>query len=78
MEVKLGQGRIGHGIGLMSTEPPHLATFDDTLCEEGLVFTIEPRFVREHGLFNCEEIIVVTTRGAELLTTAPRRITYIQ
>jgi Xaa-Pro aminopeptidase len=78
MEVKLGQGRIGHGIGLMSTEPPHLATFDETLCEEGLVFTIEPRFVREYGLFNCEEIVAVTPNGAELLTTAPRNITYIQ
>ena len=77
MEVKLGQGRIGHGIGLMSTEPPHLATFDETLCEPGLVFTIEPRFVREHGLFNCEEIVAVTENGAELLTTTPRHITYI-
>jgi Xaa-Pro aminopeptidase len=78
MEVKLGQGRIGHGIGLMSTEPPHLAAFDDTLCEVGLVFTIEPRFVREHGLFNCEEIVAVTPNGAELLTTTPRHITYIE
>ena len=77
MEVKLGQGRIGHGIGLMSTEPPHLATFEETLCEEGLVFTVEPRFVREHGLFMCEEIIAVTPSGAELLTTTPRHITYI-
>lgn len=78
MEVKLGQGRIGHGIGLMSTEPPNLAAFDETLCEDGLVFTIEPRFVREHGLFNCEEIVAVTASGAELLTTTPRYITYIQ
>lgn len=77
MDVKLGQGRIGHGIGLMSTEPPHLATFDETLCEDGLVFTIEPRFVREHGLFNCEEIVAVTPQGAKLLTTTPRHITYI-
>jgi len=77
IEVKLGQGRIGHGIGLMSTEPPHLAVFEETLCEEGLVFTVEPRFVREHGLFNCEEIIAVTPNGAEFLTTTPRHITYI-
>ena len=77
MIVELGQGRIGHGIGLMSTEPPHLALFEETLCEEGLVFTIEPRFVRDHGLFVCEEIIAVTASGAQLLTTAPRHITYI-
>ncbi len=78
MEVKLGPGRIGHGIGLMSTEPPHLALFDETVCEEGLVFTIEPRFVRPHGLFNCEEIVVIGKSGAELLTSMPRHITYIQ
>jgi len=77
MSVDLGQGRIGHGIGLMSTEPPHLALFEETICEEGLVFTIEPRFMRDHGLFVCEEIIAVTAAGAELLTSSPREITYI-
>jgi Xaa-Pro aminopeptidase len=77
MTVELGQGRIGHGIGLMSTEPPHLALFEETVCEEGLVFTVEPRFMRDHGLFVCEEIIAVTAAGAQLLTDTPRNITYI-
>jgi Xaa-Pro aminopeptidase len=78
IDVDLGFGRIGHGIGLMSTEPPHVALYDDTPCVEGLTFTIEPRFVRPHGIFNCEELLVITSNGAEVITDAPREITYIQ
>ena len=40
----------------------------------GLVFTIEPRFVNEHGIFNCEELVLVTERGGELLTTMTRTL----
>ena len=74
MEVKVGAGRIGHGMGLMSTEPPHVAHYDATIMTPGLVFTIEPRFVNEHGIFNCEELVLVTERGGELLTTMPRHL----
>jgi Xaa-Pro aminopeptidase len=77
IDVELGQGRIGHGIGLMSTEPPHVALYDETPCEEGLVFTIEPRFVNADGVFNCEELLVVTANGPRVLTNAPREIRYI-
>jgi Xaa-Pro aminopeptidase len=76
--VDLGSGRIGHGMGLMSTEPPHVALYEETICEEGLVFTIEPRITNELGVFNCEELLVVTNTGVEVLTAAPRDITYIQ
>ena len=74
MDVKVGAGRIGHGMGLMSTEPPHVAHYDDTIMTPGLVFTIEPRFVNRHGIFNCEELVLVTERGGEFLTEAPREI----
>ena len=74
MEVRVGSGRIGHGMGLMSTEPPHVAHYDATIMTPGLVFTIEPRFVTEHGIFNCEELVLVTERGGELLTTMPRHL----
>ena len=33
----LGKGRVGHGMGLMSTEPPHVALYEETVCEEGLI-----------------------------------------
>jgi len=74
-DVRIGDGRIGHGMGLMSTEPPHTALYEDTLMEDGLVFTIEPRFVSTAGVFNCEELVLVTPNGAQLLTTAPRELT---
>lgn len=77
VKVSLGSGRIGHGIGLMSTEPPHVAFYEETLCEEGLIFTIEPRITNEHGVFNCEELLLVTKTGVEVMTTSPREITYI-
>jgi Xaa-Pro aminopeptidase len=76
INVNLGAGRIGHGIGLMSTEPPHVALYDMTPCEEGLVFTIEPRFVTDYGVFNCEELVVVTLKGPRVLTSSPRYIRY--
>jgi Xaa-Pro aminopeptidase len=78
VELSLVSGRIGHGMGLMSTEPPHVALYEETVCEEGLVFTIEPRVTNEYGVFNCEEILVVTKTGVEILTKSPRGITYIQ
>ncbi len=78
IEITLGSGRIGHGMGLMSTEPPHVALYEETICEEGLVFTIEPRITNEYGVFNCEELLAVTKTGVEVLTTAPRNITFIQ
>ena len=74
MAVEVGAGRIGHGMGLMSTEPPHVAHYDATIMTPGLVFTIEPRFVNEHGIFNCEELVLVDERGGELLTTMPRSL----
>jgi len=78
LEVSLGSGRVGHGMGLMSTEPPHVALYEDTVCEEGLIFTIEPRVINEHGVFNCEELLLVTKSGAEVMTASPRHISYIQ
>jgi Xaa-Pro aminopeptidase len=48
------------------------------VCEEGLIFTIEPRITNEKGVFNCEELLLVTKTGVEVVTTSPRKITYIQ
>lgn len=77
MSLTLGTNRIGHGMGLMSTEPPHVALYDETVCEEGLVFTIEPRFINRTGVFNCEELVAVAADGAHVLTDSPRGITAI-
>src|SRR5262249_15931533 len=50
VEVSLGSGRVGHGMGLMSTEPPHVALYEEMVCEPGLIFTIEPRITNERGV----------------------------
>jgi Xaa-Pro aminopeptidase len=77
-DVRLGNGRVGHGIGLMSTEPPHVAHYEETIMEDGLVFTIEPRLTSSAGVFNVEELVLVTRLGPTLLTTTPRDLTIIR
>lgn len=60
--------RVGHGIGLDLTEPPSIRSDVDEPLEPGMVLTIEPTLVAEHGLYQLEEIYVVTEGGHELLT----------
>jgi Xaa-Pro aminopeptidase len=67
-------GRCGHGLGLMSTEPPHIATYDSTILEEGMVITVEPGIVNEEGVFCIEENVAVTRDGFEILSGASREI----
>ena len=62
--------RIGHGIGL-EPEPPSINAIDQSMLEEGMVLTPEPKFISKDGLVNPEEQIVVTNDGYELLSTSP-------
>jgi Xaa-Pro aminopeptidase len=73
-DISIGQGRVGHGIGLLCAEPPHIALYDETVCEPGLVFTIEPRFIDETGVYNCEQIVAITADGPVLLTDVDGQI----
>ncbi|MDE2789891.1 MAG: Xaa-Pro peptidase family protein [Paracoccaceae bacterium] len=62
-------GRLGHGLGMQLTEWPSIAPFDDTLIEENMVLTLEPSLGYANGLMMVhEEVVVVRSRGAELLT----------
>jgi Xaa-Pro aminopeptidase len=60
--------RRGHGIGLDYTEPPSLRPDAEGLLKPGMVLTIEPTLVADHGLYQVEEIFAVTESGYELLT----------
>jgi Xaa-Pro aminopeptidase len=60
--------RIGHGIGLDLTEPPSVRGDVEDPLEPGMVLTIEPTVVPAHGIYQLEEIYVVTPTGTELLT----------
>jgi len=65
---------IGHGIGLTQHEGPEIREGSDVTLEAGMVVTIEPWIVDlpagKDSLFNCEDNIVVTENGHEVLTAA--------
>lgn len=65
------EGRVlfGHNLGLDVHEPPYIASWDQDLLAEGMVLTIEPRAYR-NGIVGgrIEDMILVTTDGAEALT----------
>jgi len=71
----LEYGRLGHGIGLSSTEPPSVAEWDPTILSAGMVITIEPAISHPSGLYCAEQVVVVTDGAPEVLTTAPSQLT---
>ncbi|MEP7020969.1 MAG: Xaa-Pro peptidase family protein [Pseudonocardiales bacterium] len=71
-------GRAGHGIGLMSTEPPHIARYDTTVLREGMAITIEPGWVDQQlGTFVAEENLVIRSGAPQLLTVTQRELVEI-
>ena len=62
----------GHGVGLELHETPRLAAGSDDELEAGMVVTVEPGLYEAGvGGVRLEELLLVTSSGAELLTTAP-------
>ena len=63
----------GHGIGLEIHEDPRIARDQKKLLETGNVVTLEPGiYIEGIGGIRIEDDALVTPRGAEILTTAPR------
>lgn len=67
-------GRMGHGMGLMSTEPPSVTIHDDTILREGMIVNLEPGIVTEFGVFDLEENCVITKTGCEILSGGSRAL----
>jgi len=65
--------RVGHGLGIEVHEPPYMTSANPQLLEEGMVFTIEPGIYLP-GRFGIrlEEVAVVTSTGARILSTLSR------
>lgn len=63
-------GRMGHGQGILVTEPPSLTISDETVLKPGMVISTEPGISGiARGEFTWEDVHVVTEDGAEQLTT---------
>lgn len=70
VDISFTAGRVGHGIGLLFTEPPSLARWDPMTLQENMVLSVEPGLVRDDGVYHAEENVVVTAEGAEVLSKA--------
>ncbi|HWR73556.1 MAG TPA: M24 family metallopeptidase, partial [Nitrospirota bacterium] len=65
----------GHGIGLMVHEGPSLSALSRDRAAEGMIFTIEPGvYLPGWGGVRIEDMVVVTKRGAKLLTSLSKEL----
>ncbi len=64
----LGVGRVGHGVGVETTEYPSLAAFEDIRFERGMVFACNPNFTNHLGFINAEDNWAVTEGKPDLLS----------
>ncbi len=67
-------GRVGHGMGLMSTEPPSITLHEEGELFAGMIVNIEPTLIEPHGVYCLEEDFIVTEDGCECLTHADRML----
>ncbi len=64
----MGVGRVGHGVGIETTEYPSLAAFEDITFEAGNVFACNPNFSNHLGFINAEDNWAVTDSDPDLLS----------
>jgi Xaa-Pro aminopeptidase len=78
--AKAGFGRrfrhgLGHGLGMLVHEAPRLAVKSQTILKPGMVATVEPGiYLPGWGGIRIEDDVLVTRKGHEVLTHAPKRL----
>jgi Xaa-Pro aminopeptidase len=70
--------RLGHGIGMDVHEPPFLTADDNTVLQEGMLFTVEPSITQfDNFSARVEDVVVARKYGGEALTTGFRDLRVI-
>jgi len=68
----------GHAIGYGMHEAPFLDVGDETIIEEGMIFTVEPGlYVLGVGGFRHSDTVLVTEDGVEMLTAYPQDLQHL-
>jgi Xaa-Pro aminopeptidase len=64
---------LGHGVGLEVHDQPFMGRLSTSTLRENMVVTVEPGiYLPEWGGVRIEDIVLLTTNGCEVLTTAPK------
>jgi Xaa-Pro aminopeptidase len=64
---------VGHGVGLEVHEGPRLSSRSPQTLHSGMVVTVEPgAYIPGWGGVRIEELVLVTDRGSQILTHAPK------
>lgn len=67
--------RVGHGSGAGLTEPPSISANSKDVLREGMIIHIEPMYEIDGGVYQTEEVAVITTRGSEIISPiAPEQL----
>jgi Xaa-Pro dipeptidase len=66
---------VGHGIGLELNEPPLLARNSAVALKSGMVLALELHLMESEGLaLKLEDTVLLTPKGAQILTLSPREL----
>ncbi|WP_342723881.1 Xaa-Pro peptidase family protein [Bradyrhizobium sp. B097] len=60
--------RVGHGSGSNLTEPPSISPNSDEILREGMIIHVEPKYEIDGGVYQVEEVAVITAQGADIIT----------